>query len=182
MLQELTRLGLVTVTCFDDGSLLRLVTGAHWVDLVIVHTQFSHEPDELVRRLRSRVHCPVLLVEDEPLAAQLGGLGLGVGDLHWGDLRLNAQTGVARWRHTPLPLTTQQFRLLWRLCQAQGAVVTVDQLSHWVYDGHVGDDRGRVMAHVRRIRRLIEADPGNPTFIVAARGVGFRLAESSNCR
>jgi hypothetical protein len=180
MLRELTELGLVPVTCFDDGSLLELVTEAGWVDVVIVHTGFSREPDKLVRTLRGRVRCPVLLVRDAPLATQLGALGFG--DLRWGGLRLEARTGVARWRHEPIPLTTQQFRLLWRLCQARGGVVTVDQLSDWVYDGRVGDDRGRVMAHVRRIRRLIEPDLRNPRFILAARGVGFRLAAAGDCR
>jgi hypothetical protein len=77
MLRELTELGLVPVTCFDDGSLLRLVTDARWVDLVIVHTGFSQEPDELVRTLRGRVRCPPNSVRSGSVPASCGGATCG---------------------------------------------------------------------------------------------------------
>ncbi|MGH2528107.1 MAG: winged helix-turn-helix domain-containing protein [Actinomycetota bacterium] len=35
----------------------------------------------------------------------------------------------------------------------------------------------RVFAHVRRIRRKIEADPAHPTFLLTVRGEGFRLSD-----
>jgi len=53
---------------------------------------------------------------------------------------------------------------------------TVAELSEFVYEGKVGNDRLRLMGDVRRIRRLIEADPKRPIFMMTVRGRGFRLA------
>ncbi len=97
--------------------------------------------------------------------------------LSWGDLLLDRWSRRVFRAGAELHLTRHQFRLLWALCQAEGGVVTVEELSRAVYGERIGNDRERVFAHVRRIRRLIESDPSRPTLLLAVRGEGFRLAD-----
>jgi DNA-binding response OmpR family regulator len=97
--------------------------------------------------------------------------------LSWGDLMLDRRSRQAFRAAAQLPLTRHQFRLLWALCRARGGVVTIKELSHAVYGEQNGNDRERLFAHIRRIRRLIELDPSHPTVLVAVRGEGFRLAD-----
>ncbi|MGH3758041.1 response regulator [Actinophytocola sp.] len=73
-----------------------------------------------------------------------------------------------------IPLTKTEFRLLCTLAAAGGAVVTREQLLERVWDyGYFGDTR-LLDVHIRRLRRKIEPDPGQPTVIVTVRGVGYR--------
>jgi DNA-binding response OmpR family regulator len=76
-----------------------------------------------------------------------------------------------------IPLTKTEFRLLCTLAAARDTVVTREQLLERVWDyGYFGDTR-LLDVHIRRLRRKIEPDPGQPTHIVTVRGIGYR-AES----
>jgi len=99
--------------------------------------------------------------------------------IRWGDLELDMRTHQARWRGRALPLTTIQFRIMEVLVLASGAVVTTEQLARRVWGESTFDDRDRLVAHIRRIRRLIEQDTAMPEFLLRVRGRGFRLAEES---
>jgi DNA-binding response OmpR family regulator len=82
----------------------------------------------------------------------------------------------AWWAARRLPLTSMQFRLLATLVLAEGCVVPTLEVSRRAFGSAVAHDGERVHAHVRRIRKLIEADPSNPRFLLTVRGEGFRLA------
>lgn len=99
-------------------------------------------------------------------------------DLSWGPLRLDLARRRAFWDGIPLHLTPLQFRILTALVRAEGAVVTRDELQHVVWPWSVPDDGQRLVAHIRRIRSKIEVDPSHPTFLLTARGEGFRLADT----
>jgi|SRR5262245_33352 len=93
-----------------------------------------------------------------------------------GDFTLDCLTRRVLLAGVDLHVTCYQFRLLKSLCDADGAVVTYDELSQALYGQKRGNDRERIIAHVRRTRRLIEADPSHPERLVTVRGEGFRLA------
>jgi DNA-binding response OmpR family regulator len=97
----------------------------------------------------------------------------------WGPLRLDPSRWDARWEGRPLHLTPMQFRMLLVMVQAAGAVVTPLELARPVWGTQIGEDTERVVAHVRRIRQLIEPDPAHPRFLLSVRGVGFRLADAA---
>jgi len=97
----------------------------------------------------------------------------------WGGLRLEQRSRRGFRATQELHLTSNQFKLLWVLCAARGAVVSTDELSHAMYGQRTGNDRDRVYAHIRRVRRLIELDPTHATVLVAVRGEGFRIAEAA---
>jgi YD repeat-containing protein len=72
-------------------------------------------------------------------------------------------------------LTSTEFRLLLDLANANGKVLTREDLLErvWGYD-YFGDSR-LVDVHIRRLRTKIEPDPANPTFLVTVRGSGYKL-------
>jgi DNA-binding response OmpR family regulator len=98
------------------------------------------------------------------------------GSLRWGPLRMDVSRREAWWAARRLVLTSMQFRLLATLVLAEGCVVPALELSRRAFGSAVPSDDERVHAHVRRIRKLIEADPSHPQFLITVRGEGFRLA------
>lgn len=97
--------------------------------------------------------------------------------IQWGPLDLDMRTHQASWRGNALPLTTLQFRIMEVLALAAGALVTNEQLSRRVWGEDSFGDDDRLVAHVRRIRKLIETDSSMPEFLLRVRGRGFRLAD-----
>lgn len=98
-------------------------------------------------------------------------------EMSWGALRLDVARRRAFWDGIFIHLTPLQFRILTALVRAEGAVVTRAELQQIVWPWSVPDDGQRLVAHIRRIRSKIEADPSHPTFLLTARGEGFRLAD-----
>lgn len=97
----------------------------------------------------------------------------------WGALQLDPSRRLACWHGRPISPTSMQFRLLLTLVQARGAVVSAVELSRHVWGTDLPHDTERVVAHVRRIRKLLEPDPAHPRFLLTVRGEGFRLADPS---
>jgi DNA-binding response OmpR family regulator len=93
----------------------------------------------------------------------------------FGDIELRRELGLAYKAGKELNLTKTEFRLLCEFADHAGAVLSRDQLLErvWGYE-YLGDSR-LVDAHVRRLRLKVEDHPDEPTLIVTARGVGYRL-------
>lgn len=81
-----------------------------------------------------------------------------------------------------IDLTHREFELLTYLAKHRGQIFTREHLlqSVWGYD-YFGDVR-TVDVTIRRLREKIEDDPGNPTYVVTKRGIGYKLqgSEKSN--
>ena len=95
--------------------------------------------------------------------------------VHIGDLELRREQGVVLKNGKELSLTKTEFRLLCEFADHPGSVLSRDQLLErvWGYE-YLGDSR-LVDAHVRRLRVKIEDQPDEPTLILTARGLGYRL-------
>lgn len=95
--------------------------------------------------------------------------------LECGELTVRVGEGRVLRGGEEVPLTKTEFRLLCALALARGAVVTREQLLERVWEyGYFGDTR-LLDVHVRRLRRKIEPDPGQPSHVVTVRGTGYRL-------
>ena len=76
-----------------------------------------------------------------------------------------------------LHLTSTEMRLLLEFADHPGQVLSRQTLLKRVWDyGFAGDSR-LVDAAVARLRAKIEPDPGNPTLLRTARGLGYRLVK-----
>jgi two-component system alkaline phosphatase synthesis response regulator PhoP len=78
-----------------------------------------------------------------------------------------------------LDLTTLEFNLLGTFVSQPGRVWNRTQLIDKLWgDNFFGDERV-VDTHVARLRKKIEPDPANPTFIKTIIGVGYKFEDSS---
>jgi DNA-binding response OmpR family regulator len=117
---------------------------------------------ELSARVRALLRRARPTDTDTPAVVELGELSVRV-----------AEGRVLRGGEE-IPLTKTEFRLLSALALARGAVVSREQLLERVWEyGYFGDTR-LLDVHIRRLRRKIEPDPGQPTYIITVRGVGYR--------
>lgn len=72
-------------------------------------------------------------------------------------------------------LTMTEYKLLSVLSENLGRVLSRNTLLEHVWDrGFFGDER-IVDVHVRRLRKKLEVDPGEPRTLVTVRGLGYRL-------
>ena len=92
-----------------------------------------------------------------------------------GELEIAPQEGTVTRDGEPLALTRTEFKLLTELAAEAGRVFSREELLErvWGYD-YFGDSR-LVDVHVRRLRKKVERDPGNPTVVTTVRGLGYRI-------
>ena len=97
--------------------------------------------------------------------------------LHAGDLRIDLNKHQVTLDNQPVELTAKEFDLLVHFAKRPGQVFTRNQLldSVWGY-GHDGYEH-TVNSHINRLRAKIEADPGNPRYILTVWGVGYKFAD-----
>ena len=79
-----------------------------------------------------------------------------------------------------LDLTTLEFNLLMTFVSYPGRVWNRTQLIDKLWgDDFFGDERV-VDTHVARLRKKIEPDPANPTFIKTVIGVGYKFEDEGS--
>jgi DNA-binding response OmpR family regulator len=93
------------------------------------------------------------------------------------DLVMDLDRYEVRRDGTTIELTRVEFRLLQTLLEADGRVLTRDQLLDAVY----GRDQSEVMdrtidVHVGRLRDKLSDDAEAPRYVATVRGVGYRAA------
>lgn len=153
-------------------------------DLPIIMVTARAEPNEVIAGLEAGADDYVTKpVDAGELGARIRALlrRVRTGDAdtpavaELGDLSVRVAEGRVLRGDEEVPLTKTEFRLLCALVLAGGAVVTREQLLERVWEyGYFGDTR-LLDVHVRRLRRKIEPDPGQPTHVVTVRGVGYRV-------
>jgi DNA-binding response OmpR family regulator len=130
-------------------------------------------PAELVLRVKSILRRSHEESGDPRLpAAQVDGLPL----VH-SDLILDPSRFEVRQSGRPLDLTRIEFRLLQVLLEADGRVLTRNQLLDAVY----GSDQTEILdrtidVHVGRLRDKLADDADEPRYVATVRGIGYRAA------
>ena len=74
-------------------------------------------------------------------------------------------------------MTATEFDLLAHMAAAPGRVFTRRQLMETIHGAAVDAGERAIDAHVKNLRRKIEADPHRPQRLVTVHGVGYRLAD-----
>jgi two-component system KDP operon response regulator KdpE len=119
---------------------------------------------ELLARVRAMLRRAAARPEPAPLV-QVGGLAL---DREARQLRLDGEA---------VHLTPLEFRLLDRLARVQGKVVTHRQLLADVWGSEQVDQLHYLRIYMGHLRAKIEANPGEPRYLLTELGVGYRLAD-----
>ena len=93
-----------------------------------------------------------------------------------GQLRLDLDQRALLVNSVPVELTRTEFNLLEAFLENPGYTLTRDELLEKAL-GYAYEGMGRALdTHIRNLRRKIEPDPDNPTYIQTMYGVGYRLA------
>jgi two-component system alkaline phosphatase synthesis response regulator PhoP len=97
------------------------------------------------------------------------------GRLRAGALDIDLQGHRAALDDEPLHLTRSEFKLLAFLAQHPGqAFSRARLLAHLHGHSHDGFDRS-IDAHIKNLRRKIEPDAAEPTYILTVYGIGYRF-------
>jgi two-component system alkaline phosphatase synthesis response regulator PhoP len=91
-------------------------------------------------------------------------------------LRIDLHARAVSVDGAPVRLTSIEFELLAALSIAPGVVFTRSFLIERVWGRSVRSDDHRVDVHIASLRRKLGDDAMRPRFIVAVRGVGYRMA------
>jgi DNA-binding response OmpR family regulator len=98
--------------------------------------------------------------------------------LHMGDVTLDMSRMSVTRAGSAIDLTPTEFKLLARLALHPGRVFTRTQLL----DAVRGDDAEAfdrsIDAHIKNIRRKLEADPRRPHYVLTVYGVGYKSADA----
>ncbi|HEY0645777.1 MAG TPA: response regulator transcription factor [Nocardioides sp.] len=132
---------------------------------------------EVQARLRAMLRRPALAsgaaVGDAPDAGPAAEVV--VLDAVEGPLVFDRAAAHLRRGDRDIHLTMTEYKLLTVLTDNMGRVLTRTALLDHVWDrGFFGDER-IVDVHVRRLRKKLEIDPGEPRTLVTVRGIGYRL-------
>jgi DNA-binding response OmpR family regulator len=96
-----------------------------------------------------------------------------------GALRLDLDQHTLTVDSALVELTPTEFKLLEAFLSNPGYTLTRDDLLEKAM-GYAYEGMGRALdTHIRNLRRKIELDPENPTYIQTVYGVGYRLAGES---
>jgi DNA-binding response OmpR family regulator len=122
-------------------------------------------PAELVVRVRTILR-----------RTERGGPG-DSGILVLDDLELDPGRHRATVAGGEIPLSALELRLLDALLEADGRVLTRDQLLDAIHGTGEGDVTDRAIdQYVKRLREKLGDDPGEPRYVATVRGVGYRAA------
>ena len=121
-------------------------------------------PRELVARVRA------VLRRNQ---AELPEAVMRVGELELDVARLKASVG-----DRVVPLTATEFQLLVAMARQPGRVFTRSQLLDAIHGEALEAYERAIDAHVKNIRRKLEADPRHPRYLQTVYGVGYRVTDA----
>ncbi len=99
------------------------------------------------------------------------------GVLRAGDLEINLTGHTVRRDGQEIRLSRTEFALLAVLAQNPGQTFTREQIFDRLHsDIYTGFDRS-VDSHIKNLRKKIELDPVNPTYILTVYGVGYKFSD-----
>ena len=120
-------------------------------------------PRELVARVRAVLRRQASDASNELLRA--------------GDLVLDVPRLRATVDDRVVSLTATEFQLLATMARQPGRVFTRSQLLDAIHGVAFESYERAIDAHVKNIRRKLEADPRSPRYLLTVYGVGYRLTD-----
>lgn len=73
-------------------------------------------------------------------------------------------------------LHAKEFDILCYLAKNQGRILTKQQIYEEIWKEPYAYDDNNIMGYISKLRKQIEPDPNNPTYIQTVKGVGYRFS------
>lgn len=89
-----------------------------------------------------------------------------------------ANAEVLREGGESVMLTAKEHEILSVLARNAGRIVTIDAICDACWGTTFGYENS-LMAHIRRLREKIEADPSAPVSLITVKGLGYKLVEGA---
>lgn len=99
--------------------------------------------------------------------------------LSCGDLALDLDRRIVHRGRQPVDLTPTEFELLAVLMRHPGRPLSRSQLLDAVQGEDIAGYERTIDAHIKNLRRKIEPNPSDPSFILTVFGVGYKFQEPS---
>lgn len=93
-----------------------------------------------------------------------------------GEFEINFARRTVTMRGEPVSLTRTEYELLNQLARNANRVLSHSELLTNVWGPEYRDDLEYLRAYIRYLRKKLEADPGDPQYILTSPGVGYMLA------
>ncbi len=95
---------------------------------------------------------------------------------NYNNIRINTLEAKVYKNNKEVQLTALEYRLLLTFITHEGQALSRNQLLEGIWDiaGDFVNDN-TVTVYIKRLRDKLEDDPGNPTFIMTIRGIGYKV-------
>jgi len=94
------------------------------------------------------------------------------------DLTIDPSRMTVSRAGTLVDFTATEFQLLATLARQPGRIFTRSQLLDAVRGSEVESFERAIDAHIKNIRRKLEADPRNPRYVLTVYGIGYKFADA----
>jgi len=95
--------------------------------------------------------------------------------LEVGDFHIDSEAHTATVKGEEIHLTPKEFELLLFLARHPGAALTHHKLLGAVWGGNYTEQTEYLRVFIGQLRKKIEADPGNPKYILTEPWIGYRF-------
>ncbi len=99
----------------------------------------------------------------------------GEANFDLGDMHVDYAAAEVSIREEPIKLTATEYRLIRYLSQNAGRVLLPDQILESVWGPEYVGDEHLVRVYISRVRKKIEDDRSDPSYIVTRSGVGYMM-------
>ncbi|RXZ80182.1 DNA-binding response regulator [Paenibacillaceae bacterium] len=99
----------------------------------------------------------------------------GCATLSFGGLTIDLDAHTVHVHGEPVSLSVKEYDLLTHLAQNPNKAFRLDRLYESIWGTNSIGDTRTLMVHISNLRKKIEQDPANPTYILTVRGVGYKF-------
>lgn len=91
-------------------------------------------------------------------------------------LTIDLDTRIVHIGDVQVELHVKEFDILCYLAKNQGRILTKQQIYEEIWQEQYAYDDSNIMGYISKLRKQIEPDSNNPTYIQTVKGVGYRFS------
>ncbi len=96
--------------------------------------------------------------------------------LSFQNLTIDLDTRIVQIGDGQVELYAKEFDILYYLAKNKGRILTKQQIYEEIWQEPYAYDDNNIMGYISKLRKQIEPDSNNPTYIQTVKGVGYRFS------